>query len=355
MTTTVADETSEGTEADTNAGTEPGETEPQATEVDRNEYVVKLDSIDVSEYLDFSKLKDLEIKKSDTVLSDDVLKFKVADGLVNEFKFELEEVDRPVQYGDIVTIDYKGFMDDVAFDGGEAEDYDLGIGSEAFIPGFESGIVGKKAGDSFDLPVTFPEQYHEEFAGKDAVFKVTIKKVRALPEVKDEDVKEKSEGKYETYQAYYDAVAGDLNKSKHKEVVYNKIMDAIEMKKDHEGLMNEYVQDQYARVDQMSAMYGMDRASYLSAMGYDEASFTETLNTNGKNYAKQKLAIYGVCRELGITVSPEEIDDLKVSMIEEYELGTEEVLMEYITLDELEFQVYYDKFMKYVEEFKTTG
>ena len=97
--------------------------------------------------------------------------------------------------GDVATIDFEGFTDGVAFDGGKAEDYDLTLGSGDFIPGFEDQIVGHNVGDSFDVNVTFPEEYAEELAGKEAVFKVTLKglKEKQLPELDDEFVKDVSE------------------------------------------------------------------------------------------------------------------------------------------------------------------
>ena len=108
----------------------------------------------------------------------------------------VEVDDRAVANGDIVTIDYEGFNDGVAFDGGKSEEFDLTIGSGQFIPGFEEKIIGHNIGEEFDIDVTFPEEYHaEDLAGKPVVFKIKLHgiKVRELPELDDEFIKDISE------------------------------------------------------------------------------------------------------------------------------------------------------------------
>ena len=361
--TTAANEatteaTSTETEAATDAGTDPKETDPETTEapttVDRSEFIVPLASIEVSDYIDLSKLQNLEVKKSDTVVNEEKIKYEVAAALVSELGFELEEKDRPAEFGDTVTIDYEGYLDDVKFDGGSAQDHDLGIGSGQFIPGFEEGIVGKKAGDAFDLPLTFPENYHsEDLAGKDTVFKVTIKKVMALPEITDEMIREKSQGYYKSYKEYYDSIANDYNRSARENAVFNAIMDAIEVKEENEGLINEYVQSQMSRLNQLCAAYGIDVATYLSLSGYTEEQFNESLRKYGSEYAKQKLAIIAICRQEGYTISEDEVKEYITTTVRDNNLESEEYLLSVMTRDEIEFELLYEKFMNYVDNFKT--
>ena len=355
--TTIADATGEGTEAVTDTNADPGETEPETTEpvtVDRSEFIVKLSSINVSDYIDLSKVQDIQIKNSDLAVDEGSLKYEIVSAMVDDFGFALEEKDRAVEFGDTVTIDYEGYVDDVKFDGGTAQDFDLGIGSGQFIPGFEEGIVGKKAGDSFDLPVTFPEDYHSAaLAGKKAVFKINLKKVSGLPEITDEMIQEKSQGYYESYQKYYDEVAEEYKVSVRNNVIFNNIMDAVEEKKEHEGLINEYVQSQLTRLDQMCAAYGIDRETYIGLMGYTQEAFEADLQNYGKNYAKQKLAIIGICREGGTTVDEEELNAYIKKLVADYNLESEESLLSVMTKDEIEFEILYNKFMTYIQEFKT--
>jgi len=124
----------------------------------------------------------------------------------------LLDVEREAKMGDHVTIDFAGFIDGEQFDGGTAEDYDLELGSNTFVPGFEEQIVGMKAGDERDVVVTFPENYVEALAGKEATFKVTVKSVKEpeLPALDDELAKDISD--YETIAEYRDHVREDLEK-----------------------------------------------------------------------------------------------------------------------------------------------
>lgn len=343
-------ETADSTEEAT--GTTAEETKEQPTIAPRD-YIVTLDTIDVFDYIDLSDVKTLEVKANDVALSEAYVKYNVGFYLQEEFGYTMEEQDRPVEAGDTVVIDYVGSVDGVEFEGGKDEDAELGIGSGRFIPGFEEGIIGKKTGDTFDLPVKFPEDYGaENLAGKDAVFKVTIKAVKAIQEVTDDMIKEKSEGEYDTLKAYADEVEDELRTYKHDSVVFNKLMAAAKEKKKHEGLINEYVQQQYAQYDQMCALYGVSRADFFSTYGYSEEEIEELLKSNGADYARQKLLILGICRQEGYEVGEDDIKDIKKELIEEYGLGDEETLMGYLTEEDLKYQVLMNKFQDYVTNFK---
>lgn len=352
-TTTAADTT---TQAGTSAADPTSESEEPSTEykpIDPNDYVVDLDSIVISDYVDISKVKDLKITTDDVTASDTFIKYNVDSMLVSNYGLELTEQDRVVKAGDTVTIDYKGYINGVRFDGGVASGYELGIGSSKFISGFEDGIIGHRANEEFEIHVTFPEDYADkDFAGRDAVFKIKITKIRAL-EATDEKVKEKTEGKYETYQAFFDEKSVEVKQNYHDSIILGKIMSVVEEKKEHEGLINEYVQDQLARVDSMCASYGVDRLTYLNAMGYDVSEFESILRENGKAYSKQKLTILGICREMGFKIEDGEMEEFKQRLIKDYSLESEAKLMEVMTADELEYQLFYDKFLNYLKEYKT--
>ena len=124
-------------------------------------------------------------------------------------------------------------------------------------------------------------------------------------------------------------------------------------KKQHEGLVNEYVQDQLARVDSMCASYGIDRLTYLNAYGYAADEFEKMLKENGQAYAKQKLTILGICREEGYKIEDGEMEEFKKRLVSDYKLENEEKLMEIMTSDELEYQLFYDKFLNYLKNYET--
>lgn len=120
----------------------------------------------------------------------------------------LEEVtEGTVEEGDTANIDYEGKLHGEAFEGGTAKEYGSEIGSGTFIPGFEDGLVGVKIGDTVDLPLTFPENYTEELAGKDVVFTVTVNSVKRMPELTDDLVNQITDGEYTDVASYKRASA----------------------------------------------------------------------------------------------------------------------------------------------------
>jgi len=132
---------------------------------------------------------------------------------------EKKEVERVAKPGDEVTIDFVGKKDDVAFDGGTGTDYDLKLGSNSFIPGFEDGIVGKKAGETFDLELTFPKEYHvADLAGQKVVFTTTVKKVSKLTKPKlDDAFAKKADSRIKTLKELKDDIHGELSRQKERE------------------------------------------------------------------------------------------------------------------------------------------
>ena len=129
--------------------------------------------------------KGIEVEADDSEFDESVLEKELEE--VRKRNARLIDVERAAQNGDRVTIDFEGFVDDVAFEGGKGEDYDLELGSGTFIPGFEEQLIGASAGDALDVNVTFPEEYTPELAGKAAVFKVVVKGVQEqeIPELDD--------------------------------------------------------------------------------------------------------------------------------------------------------------------------
>ena len=144
--------------------------------------------------------KGLEGVYAEAEVTDEEVEAALADARKRNARFV--DVDRPVQQGDSIVLDFEGFVDGVAFEGGKADNYTLEIGSGAFIPGFEDQLVGLAAGQEGEVKVTFPEQYAENLAGKDAVFKVKVHTVREpeLPELDDEFAKDVSE--FDTLEEY---------------------------------------------------------------------------------------------------------------------------------------------------------
>src|SRR5699024_2871985 len=151
--------------------------------------------------------------KKSTKVSADEVKAELNRMLEQNARFVTVE-DRAAKNGDITVIDFEGFVDGKAFEGGKAESYELTLGSNQFIPGFEDQIVGHKTGESFDVNVTFPEDYNADLASKDAVFKITLHEIKEkqLPTLDDEFVKDVSDK--DTVDELKKSIKADLEKSK---------------------------------------------------------------------------------------------------------------------------------------------
>lgn len=160
------------------------------------------------------KYKDIEIDKIEVEVTEEEINETIERERKNSARTITVE-DRPVKDEDIVTIDFEGFVDDVAFDGGKGEDFDLTIGSHSFIDTFEEQLIGKNIGDDVEVNVTFPETYHvDDLKGKPALFKVKIKGIKEneLPELDDDFASEVSE--YDTFEEYKKSVEDHLKEKK---------------------------------------------------------------------------------------------------------------------------------------------
>ncbi|MBR4435245.1 MAG: trigger factor [Clostridia bacterium] len=181
-----------------------------------------------------------------------------------------ENVERPVQEGDTVVLDFAGFLDDEQFEGGTAENYSLKIGSHTFIPGFEEQMIGMNIGETCDLNVTFPEDYQaENLAGKDVIFKVTVHSISTdvVPELDDDFVKDTSE--FDTVDAYKSNVRAELEKAAKERAEFDRVNAIVQKAIDnaeveiHEDILNEEVNVQLHRFDDQLKQFGTNLEGYL--------------------------------------------------------------------------------------------
>ncbi len=223
--------------------------------------------------------------------------------------------DRAVAKGDIVTIDYEGFNDGVAFDGGKAEEYDLEIGGGQFIPGFEDQIIGHNIGEEFDINVTFPEQYHsEDLAGKPVVFKIKLHgiKVKELPELDDEFVKDVSE--FDTVADFKADIEKKLLESKQASAdkafeskVIDMVIDTV-VGEIPDCMIEKAINDMISDMDYRLKMQGLDFKTYLMYTGMDEKAVRETYRAQAERDVKFMLAIEKIVAAEGLEASEEEIE-----------------------------------------------
>ena len=240
--------------------------------------------------------------------------------------------DRAVKKGDFTVIDYEGFVDGVAFAGGKGQDHNLEIGSGQFIPGFEDALVGAKIGVEKEINVTFPEEYHaEDLAGKPVVFKIKLHgiKVRELPELDDEFVKDISE--FDTL----DELKADLEKNMTEAKQANadrefegKLLDMVAESVEGEipeCMIEKAIDDMIQDMDYRLRMQGLDFKTYLMYTGMDEKVVREQYKDQAAKDVKLMLAIEKIVATEGLDATEEEINAHYQKFADGYGMAIEEI------------------------------
>ena len=240
--------------------------------------------------------------------------------------------DGEAQNGDTATIDFEGFVDGKAFEGGKAEHYSLVLGSGSFIPGFEEQVVGHKAGDEFDVNVKFPEEYQaEELAGKDATFKIKLHEVKykELPELDDDFAKDVSE--YDTLDELKDSIRKGIAANQEKQAdqkLENDLIDQVVsgmQAEIPEAMVNarieELVQDFQYRISQQ----GLKLEQYLQYMGMKMEQFKEQFREQADKQVKMRLAMEAIVAKEGIETTAEEFEAEVKRIADAYQMEVEKV------------------------------
>jgi trigger factor len=272
------------------------------------------------------KYKGVEVEKMDIDVTDEDVDAEI-DKQRNTNARTVEVTDRAVQKDDIVTLDFEGFVDGVAFQGGKGTDYPLTIGSGAFIPGFEDQLIGFEVGKEGDVNVTFPEDYQaEELAGKDATFKCTVKaiKTKELPELNDEFASDVSD--FDTLAEYKEDVKNKLverktneEKAKREDAVVKAVIEDSEM--DLPEAMIETQQRQIVNdFAQRLQMQGMNMDQYLQYTGNTVDKMLEQVRPQAIERIQARLVLEAVAAKENITVSDEEFEEELKKMAEQYRM-----------------------------------
>lgn len=240
--------------------------------------------------------------------------------------------DRAVQDGDMTELDFEGFVDGVPFEGGKGENYPLTIGSGAFIPGFEEQLIGAELNKEVEVNVTFPEDYNaEHLAGKDAVFKCTVKEIKTkeLPELDDEFASEVSE--YDTLEEYKENVRKGLEEKKAKQMKDEKedaamaaVVENAEIEIPDAMLATEQRQmyDQFA---QRITMQGIQMEQYMQMTGSTKEGMLEQLKSQAERKIKSRLCMEAVAKAENITASEEEYEEEMKVMADAYQIEVDKV------------------------------
>ena len=284
--------------------------------------------------------KGIEVEKTVNAVTDEEIDREV--NKICEKNVRIVTVDdRAAELGDDVVIDFEGFKDDVAFDGGKAEDFTLSLGSGQFIPGFEDAIVGHNAGEQFDINVTFPEDYQaEELAGAPVVFKINLKSIskKEMPELDDEIVKDSTE--FDTVDEYKADVKKKLEERAEKEAdadVENKLFDAVIEKLQAEipeVMFENRTNEMVAELEQRLAPQGISLDMYLQYSGQTIDSVKKMYGEQAEKQVKLRLALEKVAQLENVEVTDEELDTEFNKIAEQYKIPVEQVKV-YIRAEDL--------------------
>ena len=245
----------------------------------------------------------------------------------------IEVTDRPVQDKDQVILDFEGFVDGVAFEGGKGENYPLTIGSGAFIPGFEEQLIGAEIGKETEINVTFPEEYQaKELAGKEAVFKCTVHEIKAkeIPELDDEFVSDVSE-ESETVDAYKAEVKAKIKERKEREGRQKKEDQAVEQAVANAqidipdpmiDLQTKQMADDFAR---RIMQQGMSLEQYFQFTGLSEEKMMEEFRPQAEKRIRTRLVLEAVVAAENIEVSDERLDEELKKMADSYQMEVEKL------------------------------
>ena len=300
--------------------------------------------------------KGLEYNLDEVAVSDEEV-----DAELNRMREQYAEVqtkDGAAAEGDTVNIDYEGFKDDVAFDGGKGTNYDLVLGSHSFIPGFEEKLVGVKAGEEKDLDLTFPENYHaKDLKGAAVVFKVKVNEVKTkvLPEVNDDFAKDVNAAGVETVADLKNMIRTrieDGKKSQAENKADTALMDKLVENAEidlPEVLVEEEVNNQIQQLAQQISQYGMNFNQYLSMMGKKIEDVRAEYTDNATKTAKLRLILEEIAKVEALEPTEEDLENEYNNIAAQYNMPVDQVKA-YISVDMLKRDVRNEKAYAFVKE-----
>lgn len=287
--------------------------------------------VTVKPEISIDNYKGIEADKGDASVCADDVKKELAS--MQERNARVVTVDdRKAKKNDIAVIDFEGFVDGVAFDGGKGENYELTLGSGQFIPGFEEQIVGHKTGDEFDVNVTFPTEYSPELAGKEAVFKVVLHeiKMKELPTL-DDDFAKDVDDEVDTLAELKKKIKAELSDKKKEDVekdfesaVLEKVVDLVEGEIP-EVMYDNKLEDDVKDYENRLAQQGIPLDTYLQYMGMDRDKFKESMRDNAVKQVKLQLAVEKIAELEKIEATDEEAEAQLKEMADMYQLDVEQV------------------------------
>lgn len=265
----------------------------------------------------------------------------------------------PIENGNVAIIDFEGFVDGKAFDGGKAENYSLEIGSGSFIPGFEEQLVGLKEGDEKEINVTFPKDYHaEELKGKDAVFKVKIHEVKEvhIPELDKEFFEDLGMDGIDTKEALEAYITDSIISNKNAELE-NKYIDELLTKASEnteveipEVMIEEEVDRMVHQYDEYLKSQGMGMEMLFAMTGSSEEGFRKDVRPGAEKRVKERLMLEEIAKAEKIEISDDEAKEEAGKMAKNYQMETDEFLKNFGGLEIVKYDMKMRKAMEVLKE-----
>lgn len=303
-----------------------------------------------------SSYKKLGVKKEEAKVSKEEIEAEIKN-LQSRFAEIIVKEDGVVQNGDIAVIDFEGFVDGEAFEGGKGSEYPLEIGSNTFIPGFESQLIGVKTGESKDVNVKFPEDYVENLKGKDAVFKVTVKEVRArvLPEMNEEFFKDLGYDDVKTESELKDKIKEHLMEHK-KEEVENKYIDelikagidkmTVEI---NEEIIDEEVHRMMHDLEQRMSMQGITLDQYFAFTGTTHEDFHKQAEPEAINRIKSRYLLDEIIEKEKLDATEDEVMEHAKEQASKYQCDVNEIIEMYGGMEVVKYDLLIHKAIKVLE------
>ncbi|AMY04587.1 trigger factor [Staphylococcus condimenti] len=289
-------------------------------------------TVTVQPEVKLGEYKGLEIEKQNADLTDEELQEAIDHSLGHLAEMVIKE-DGSVEEGDTVNIDFDGYVDGEQFEGGQAEGYDLEIGSGMFIPGFEEQLVGLNTGDEKDVKVTFPEEYHaEELAGKEATFKVKINEIKYknVPEL-DDEIANELDSDADNVEQYRENLRKRLSEEKkvnaenaEKEEAINKAVNNAEVDIPEAMINNELdrMMQEFAQRIQQS---GLNLETYFQISGQDESQLREQMKDDAEERVKTNLTLNAIANAEEVEATEEDIDKELEAMSTQFNISVEDI------------------------------
>src|SRR5699024_6182928 len=302
-------------------------------EIEKGKDLIFKCEVTVKPEVKLGEYKGLEVEDETATVTDEDVEEEMKRLQESQAELVLKE-EGSIEEGNTAVIDFEGFLDGEAFEGGKAENHSLEIGSGQFIPGFEEQLVGKEAGEDVEVNITFPEEYQaEELAGKEAVFKVTIHEVKEkeVPELDDDFAKDVDE-EVETLDELKTKKKEELLKQKEqdienkkRETLIGKVTENAEVEIP-EAMVNSEMDQMMKEFDQKLQMQGMNLETYFQFSGQTEEQLKEQMKDDALARVKTNLTLEAIINAEDLEVSEEDIDKEVTKMAEMYNMEKDQIL-----------------------------